>query len=790
MKLSEQWLREWIDPPINADQLAEQLTMAGMEVESIENLRLDFSGIVVARIESVEPHPEGGNLKVCRVNNGNNDALTIVCGAENARPELHVPLAGVGAKLPGGNTISKTVIKGVQSEGMLCSAAELGLTEDDMKLFELPEETILGDELRDILVGEDTVIEFSLTPNRGDCLSIKGIAREVSVLNQTSLKETRSKSVDIECDTKRDISIDIPEACPRYLGRVIEGVDVSVPSPLWLSEKLRCCGIRSINAVVDITNFVMLELGQPIHAFDNDKLVGEINIRYAISGEKLVLLDNQEYELTTDTLMIADEARALAMAGIMGGLDSAVINTSRNIFLETAFFNPRVILGQARQYGLHTDSSHRFERGVDYHLQHQACERATQLIIEICGGRPGPVVEESFESQIPTNPTITLCKEKVKDVLGIEIDPQKVKGILEGLAMQVEQDKDSFRVIAPSHRFDIEITADLIEEIARIYGYNKIPDQSPVSNLRFTEGGDQQQINRMRQILISSGYQEAITYSFVDEKVQKVVDPESAALHLANPISSDMTIMRTSMWPGLLQALIYNLNRQQQRIRLFETGLVYTNSGEITQEPAIGGLIYGNRYSKQWDISDTPSDFYDIKLNLEVLINCFGQKNVVKFETARHPALHQGQSAKILYENQLVGYLGVLHPKIQADLELGQPVILFELKYRRFSRKITPKYRKISKFPAVHRDLAIVVNEDIRVADILEYVGNITPDVLNNLELFDVYQGEGIDLGKKSLALGLTFSGSSSTLKDEEVEAMVGEILDKLHEKYGAMLRE
>ncbi len=792
MKINELWLREWINPKVDSKQLAEQLTMAGMEVESVESIDVNFSGVVVALVESVELHPGANKLKVCKVNCGNGETFNVVCGANNVRPGMLVPLARVNAKLPDGNTITATELKGVISEGMLCSAAELDLADVAEGLFELPADTTPGQDLGKLLSAKDTIFDISLTPNRGDCLSICGIAREIALLNNFIFDMPSQNSVQATTDTERPVQLNAPEVCPHYVGRIIEDVDVSHPAPIWLTEKLRRCGVRSINPVVDIINYVMLEIGQPMHAFDNDKLEGAICVRYANESEKLTLLDQQEVTLTDNTPVIADQRQVLAMAGIMGGLDSAVIDSSRNIFLESAFFSPQAILGEARQYGMHTDSSHRFERGVDYTLQRRACERATQLILDICGGKPGLVIEATSEQHLPKNPTITLRQSQISRVLGINIEPEEVTEILQGLGMEMITGQESWQVTAPSHRFDIVIEADLIEEIARIYGYDNIPEQQVMAKMHFQSVDcDQQYLQKMCQYLVNQGYQEAITYSFVDERLQNLLDPENKALRLSNPIAADMAVMRSSIWPGLLQALIYNVNRQQGRVRLFETGLIFEQIGEeITQKPMLGGLIYGNVNKKQWGIDDKESDIFDIKGDIEGLLATSGQLKIVSFRSYTHPALHPGQSGEIFIDNQIVGCYGALHPELQLKLEITQSVFLFELGISRLSQQIDTKYQKLSKFPAVRRDLAVVLEENIPVDEVLECIENMATDMLYNLELFDVYQGEGIDIGKKSLALGLTFQRSSSTLTDGEVEAIVGEILGKLRNQFGATLRE
>lgn len=799
MKISEQWLREWVNPDIDTQQLAEQLTMAGLEVEEIVSASPGFSGVVTARVDAVEIHPDADKLKICQVNTGSGQNLVIVCGADNVRVGLSVALAPVGAVLPGNITIKANDLKGVTSEGMLCSARELGLAEESEGLMELPNDLGLGEDLQEILSLDDQIIDLSITPNRGDCLSISGVARELSVINDCEIKvnlteavgqknQQTSKQVN---NQTRDVVVDESAACPRYVGQVIEEVDVSGLSPLWLTEKLRRCGLRSINPVVDIINFVMLELGQPMHAFDNDKLQGAICIRYAKPGEKLELLDGQECILSTETLTIADDRGVLAMAGIMGGQQSAVTEESANIFLESAFFSPRAILGKARQYGLHTDSSHRFERGVDFEIQKKAIERAGQLIVDICGGKPGPIIEKVSEDDLPELKQVKLRRGQVERLLGITFVDEDIERILSSLGLQLESDEDGWLVTAPSFRFDIEIEADLIEEIARIYGYNNIKTQLPLTHLQLNKDNElHSHTKKMRQLLVNRGFQEVITYSFVDAEMQELLNPGVSALPLANPIASELSVMRTSLLPGLLGALRFNQKRQQQRIRLFETGLIFQNDNNLSQIPAFAGVITGNINKNHWDIKDRSCDLFDLKKDVEALFELNGDEIGVSFNQVEHSALHPGQSAKIIYENQQVGFIGTLHPSIQKVLGLRIEVFVFELELRSISRQIAAKYKKISKYPWIRRDLSITVAEEITIAEIMILISKTASDVLYNLELFDVYRGEAIDLGKKSLALGLTFQRTSSTLTDDEVESAVGRILENLRKEFGALLRE
>jgi phenylalanyl-tRNA synthetase beta chain len=792
MNISEQWLREWVDVECNTQQLTEQLTMAGLEVEGVIPASPEFTGVITARVDSVEQHPDAEKLKICQVSTSSTQSLKIVCGAKNVRAGLYVALAPVGAVLPGNVIIMASELKGVLSEGMLCSAEELGLTEEADGLMELPGDLELGEDLKNVLSLDDKIIELSLTPNRGDCLSISGVARELAVINDCDLIQFAVSDIHtLSSQQSRDVIISETAACPRYVGRVVEGIDASKPSPLWLTEKLRRCGLRSIHPVVDITNFVMLELGQPMHAFDNDKLQGAVCVRYAKVDEKVDLLNGQEYVLSADTLTIADDDGVLALAGIMGGLKSSVTESSTNIFLESAFFAPRAITGKARQYGLHTDSSHRFERGVDFEIQKKAIVRATQLIIDICGGKPGEIVEKVSKDTLPELKTVKLRRGQIERLLGITLAEEDIVRILSKLGMQIEADGEGWLVTAPSFRFDIEIEADLIEEIARVYGYNNIKTQLPLTHLQLNkENEGHNHLKKIRELLVGRDFQEVISYSFVDAKVLEILNPGVPALALANPIASELSVMRTSLLPGLVGALLYNQKRQQTRIRLFETGLIFKNSQKLTQTSAIAGIITGNINNNQWAEKDRLSDLFDLKKDVESIFDLNGYKTEVNFSFIEHPALHPGQSSKIIFNNQEVGFFGALHPSVQKVLGLGKEAFVFEIELENISEQIAAKYKKISKFPSVRRDISIIVEEEVRISEIMHLISKTASDVLYNLELFDVYRGEAIDLGKKSLALGLTFQRTSSTLTDDEVELAVVTIMENLRIEFGALLRE
>ena len=790
MKFSENWLREWVNPSINTDQLCEQLTMAGLEVDGIESAAVDITGVVVAEVKSVDAHPDADKLKVCQVNNGKED-LTIVCGAANVRVGLKTALANVGASIPGMTKLKPAKLKGITSNGMLCSAKELGIGEDHTGIMELSNELEVGKDISEALDANDQIIEISLTPNRGDCLSIKGIAREVSVLNQLPLNQTNFQTIEETSSKIRNVRLDAEDACARYCGRVIENVDATVASPVWLSERLRRSGVRSINIIVDITNYVMLEIGQPMHAFDQNKLQGDISIRYADKDEKVTLLDENDYEVLPDTLVIADESGPIAMAGIMGGQNSAVQKDSNDIFLESAFFLPEAIIGKARQYGLHTDSSHRFERGVDPGIQKQAIERATSLILTHCGGKPGPIKEEISEPNLPINPDVLLRKERITRLLGVSLEDSFIESVFEKLELSYKNKENQWLVKAPSHRFDIKLEVDLIEELVRIHGYNEIKAISPQSRLNMKQL-DNKQILRdsCRSTLINRDYQEIISYSFVDPEINKLLKNNEESMLLANPISPDMSEMRVSLWPGILTTLQYNLKRQHSRVRLFETGLVFNGNTNLKQNLMLAGCIYGNRYEKQWSIDNSSSDLYDVKKDIEALLSEFIDEDELIFVVGEHPMLHPGQQVSIKHSEHEIGRFGQLHPQISKQLELAGSTYLFEINMENISNSKVNQYQPISRFPAIKRDIAIVLDDKIELNEVVLELKSLASNLLTNLELFDVYHGEGIEKGKKSLALGLTFQATSSTLKDEEVEAIMDTVLAGLNNKFGATLRE
>ncbi|WP_238067562.1 phenylalanine--tRNA ligase subunit beta [Pseudomonas shirazica] len=793
MKFSEQWLRGWVNPQVSRDELVARLSMAGLEVDSVTPAAGQFSGIVVGEILATEQHPDADKLRVCQVSNGQ-ETFQVVCGAPNARPGIKIPFAMIGAELPGDFKIKKAKLRGVESFGMLCSAAELQISEENDGLLELAADAPVGEDIRQYLSLDDASIEIGLTPNRGDCLSIAGLARDVSALYDTPVTRPVVPAVPATHDEVRPVEVSAPAACPRYLGRVIRNVDLSKPTPLWMVERLRRSDVRSIDAAVDITNYVMLELGQPMHAFDLAEINGGIRVRMAEEGEKLVLLDGQEVALRADTLVIADHTRALAIAGVMGGEHSGV-NTekTRDLFLESAFFEPISVAGKARSYGLHTDASHRYERGVDSQLAREAIERATQLLLDIVGGEAGPVVEAVSEQHLPQVAPVTLRAERITQMLGMEMDPAQVEQLLNALELTTAKSGEGqWTVNVPSHRFDISLEVDLIEELARLYGYNNLPVRYPQARLapqgKPETRGD---LPTLRRLLVARGYQEAITYSFIDPKLFELFSPGVEPLLLANPISSDMAAMRASLWPGLVKALQHNLNRQQDRVRLFESGLRFVGQlGDLKQQPMIAGVVTGSRLPEGWANGRDGVDFFDVKADMEALLGYSGALSDFTFSAGKHPALHPGQTAAIERDGKLVGYLGAIHPELAKALDLDRPVFLFELVLGDVVEGRLPKFSELSKFPETRRDLALIAGRDVASSSVLEVIRDNAGEWLTDLRLFDVYQGKGIDPDRKSLAVGLTWQHPSRTLNDDEVNAALQNILTSLEQRLNTTLRK
>jgi phenylalanyl-tRNA synthetase beta chain len=789
MKFSEAWLREWVNPDLETAQLAEQLTMAGLEVDSIEAAAGEFSGVVVAEVLSVEAHPDADKLRVCQVSVGEGEPLQIVCGAPNVRAGMKAPLATVGGRI-GDMKIKKAKLRGVPSHGMLCSARELGLSEDHDGLMDLPADAPVGQDIRDYLALDDTLIEIDLTPNRGDCLGMEGVAREVGALTKTDVTAPHMPPVPATIDDTLDITVKAPDACPRYLGRVIRGINPEAQTPLWMKEKLRRGGLRSLGPVVDVTNYVLLELGQPMHAFDLAELSGGIEVRYPRAGETLTLLDEREIEPVSDTLLICDHARPLALAGIMGGEHSGISAQTSDLFLEVAFFTPEKIAGHARRYGLATDSAFRFERGVDAGLQHRAMERATALLLELVGGEAGPVSEAVSEDHLPKKAPITLRRERIKRLLGFVPEDAEVENILTRLGITVKSTDSGWLATPPGFRFDLAIEADLIEEVGRVFGYNNLPTANNRGDLKLRPAPETvTPLERVKAMLVDRDYSEVISYSFVDADTQAVMEPAVKAVPLANPISSEMSVMRTSLWPGLASVVKFNIARQQSRIRIFESGLKFIQQdNDIKQERVLSGAVVGDRLPEQWGANSEPVDFFDVKADVQCLLDYAGVD--VRFEAGEHPALHPGQCAAIHVEQRQVGWLGRVHPRVAQKLEIPGKTCLFELELDVVLKGRVPSFEKLSRFPSIRRDLAVVVNAETPAGALCDAIRAEAGPLLQDLRVFDVYEGKGIESGRKSIAFGLILQDSSRTLTDNDVDAVIAVITGQLEQKFGANLRE
>jgi phenylalanyl-tRNA synthetase beta chain len=795
MKFSESWLREWINPEISSDKLADQLTMAGLEVDDVEKVAGDFSGVVVGKVVECKQHPNADKLRVTKVDIGKPELLDIVCGAPNCRQGLTVACATIGAVLPGDFKIKAAKLRGEPSEGMLCSYSELGISDDHNGIIELPDDAQLGQDIRQYLNLDDVMIDISVTPNRADCFGIIGVARDISAVNNIPMKELHVQEITHTIPDTLTIQVDETKAAPRYLGRIIKDVKVDATTPLWMKEKLRRGGIRSIDAIVDITNYVLLELGHPMHAFDLSEIEKGIVVRYANKDEKLVLLNGNEVKLNEKTLVIADHQKVLAIAGIMGGEKSGVTNITKDIFVESAFFSPLAITGKAREYGLHTEASHRYERGVDPYLQFLAMNRATQLIVDICGGEVGPITEVTNEKELPVQAIIQLHRNKIDRIIGYKIETQKITDILVRLGCEVSYNENIWVVKSPSWRFDLQIEEDLVEEVARIYGYNNIPNVNmKIESVMAPKPESTIQLSRIKNLLVDKGYQEAVTYSFVDPKTQQILHPQQHQITLPNPISSEMSVMRLSLWSGLLDAVIYNQNRQQSRMRLFETGLRFIpdNTCEcgVRQELMLSGVVTGSLYEEHWALPKQNIDFYDLKGDLESLFSLLGCNEAIEYKKSELEALHPGQSAAIYLHDELVGNFGVLHPEIEKKLSLNSKTLVFEINLDKIKGKRIPVAHELSKYPSNKRDIAVVVSNTIPAADIISECKRVGGEQLVRVNLFDVYQGENIEKDQKSLAISLILQDKLRTLEEEDITNIVSKCVVALQNRFNAQLRE
>lgn len=791
MKLSKNWLNEWVPNQLSTEQLVEQLTMLGLEVDEVLPAGGEFSSVVVAEITACEKHPDADKLKLCQVNNGT-EALQIVCGANNARLGLKVPLAQIGAVLPGGFKIKKSKLRGVTSFGMLCSEVELGISQEADGLMELPSDAPLGQSLTDYLQLDDEIIDIDLTPNRADCFSVRGVVREVAAFNYLPFKMPKLATLKEQLSETVTAHLKAQKQCPKYLSRIIKNIDNSAASPIWLKEKLRRSGVKSIHPVVDITNYVMMEIGQPMHAFDLQQIDGDIEVRMGKKGDSLVFLDESEHQLDENYLLIADQKKVLAVAGVMGGLDSSVTAQTQDILLESAYFEPATIMGKARNLGLHTESALRFERGVDTELQAYAMNRATELIVEICGGQVAPIEQAICESELPQSVTISLTEQHLKRVLGFEPKTEQVTEIFNGLGFDCQFSQGQWQVSTPSWRFDLAIAEDLIEEVVRVIGY----DQMPAHRLHADDSirPIPEQIRRQDEIkmqLIDLGYQEVINYSFVAEKQLQDLQQQQHAFPLANPLNQEMSVMRTGLLAGVLANLKANIARQHHDLSLFEMGKVFANDGEqITQNEQLMTVRSGVNVSQQWGQNSNKVDFFDIKGDVERLLE--KADGDLTFSAANLEFLHPGRQAEVLLNAKPVGFVGQLHPAIAQKLKIKQEVYVAQFELQKISHRALPQWQQVSKFPSVRRDLSIVLERQIGWHKVQKCIKDSLGENLSLLQevvLFDVYMGENIGENHKSLALGMVFREKNRTLEDKEVDNLVSKAVNYLLEQLNAEIR-
>ncbi len=792
MKIAESWLREWVDPDLDTEALAHQLTMLGHEVDSLYLEGAGIDDIIVAEVVEFDKHPDADRLSVCKVNDGSGDLVDVVCGAPNVFKGMKSPLAKPGVTLPNGLKLRKAKIRGVVSNGMLCSAVELGLGDDSDGIISLPQDAMVGSPLVEFLNLPDAVIDLDLTPNRGDCFSVLGIARDVAAVTGAELKDASVAEVTATINDTQTVELVEPAGCPKFAGRVIRGIDPAAKSPVWLTERLRRSGLRAISPVVDVTNYVMLELGQPLHAYDFSLLQGPIRPRLAKSGEKITLLDDKEVELSDDTLVITDDSGPIGLAGIMGGLSTAVTDKTTDVFLEAAFWPQSFMVGRARAYGMHTDASLRFERGVDPQGQGRAIERATQLLLQISGGAAGPLVLESAKEHLPLRNGIMLRSKRISRLLGLDIENDIVVGILQRLDFGVEAIKGGWRVTPPSYRFDIEIEADLIEEIARMHGYDSIPEVTEISRAPLATVTETSiDLERVVATLIARDYQEVITYSFIDADSNTAFTGSESELVLSNPISSEMSVMRASLWPGMVAAAAANSARQQERIRIFEASKTFHGTlDKHTEVLRIAGLASGTVLPEQWGSRPESIDFFDIKADVEALLALATRLDEINFVAAEHPALQPGQAAHIMRSGEIIGVVGKLHPQLAKQYALNRAVYVFELDAAKSLQSAAPNASPISKFPAIRRDIAVIVDDKVSADALLKAVASAPTNLIRDVRIFDIYRGDGIEAGRKSVAIGLILQETSRTLTDEDADAAMAAVVSKLEDKFAAELRD
>ncbi len=791
MKIAESWLREWVDPDLDSEALEHQLTMLGLEVDGVDTEGAGLDGVVVAEVLGVRKHPDADRLTVCKVSAGGEE-IDVVCGAPNVTTGMKSPLAVPGITLPNGVRLRKSKIRGIVSNGMLCSAVELGLGEESDGILGLPDDAPAGMPLTEYLGLPDRVFDLDLTPNRGDCFSVLGVARDVAALTGSPLKPPDVAPVPASIDDILPVEIPLPEGCPSFAGRLIRNIDPTARSPLWLVERLRRSGLRGISPVVDITNYVMLELGQPLHAYDAARVQGAIRPRLAKPGEKVTLLDEKEVVVNEDTLVIADDSGAIGLAGIMGGLSTAVSGTTTDVFFEAAFWPQAFMAGRARSYGMHTDASLRFERGVDFDGQGRAVERATELLLEIAGGEAGPLVHQVAETHLPQRKPISLRRSRVSLLLGLDVEDGVVTGVLERLGLTLEANESGWEVVAPSYRFDITSEVDLIEEIVRIHGYDSVPETTEIAAsplLTVTESVVD--LETVSATLVARDYEEAITYAFIDESSNAPFAPDGSELVLSNPISSEMSVMRSSLLPGLVASASANIARQQDRVRLFEIGKSFHGTLEASEEVVrIAAVSCGTALPEQWGLRAKAVDFFDIKADLLALLKLAGDASDVTFRSIEHPALQPGQSAAIVRDDHEIGIIGKLHPQVAKQLELKRDAFVFELDALRALAAAAPVAEPVSRFPVIRRDLAVIVGEDVSGEDLVRAVASAAPDLTRDVRIFDIYQGPGIEAGLKSVAISLILQETSRTLTDDDADAAQAAAVQKLRETFGAELRD
>ncbi len=793
MKISESWLRDWVNPPLSTHALTNQLTMAGLEVDAVEPVAGMFSGVVVARVMATRPHPQADRLTLCEVDPGNGQLIAVVCGAVNVRPGLTVALATLGAQLPGDFIIKESKLRGELSQGMLCAASELGLVDSFEGIMELADDAPLGIDLRVYLQLEDHILDLDLTPNRADCLSILGVAREVAALNQLPLQPIASAPIKVTTNAFIPVHLAAPAACPMYAGRFIIGINPEAATPLTIKERLRRSDIRPTHPVVDVLNYVMLELGQPLHAFDRQSITSDIHVRYAHQNESIIVLNGQTCQLDEHVLVIADDERALAIAGVMGGALSAVQAHTTDIWLESAYFDPRIIAGVARRFGLSSDAAHRFERGVDPALPLIALETATTLLQSIMGGEIGPVVQQQTGEWPPKPIMIVFRPNQVLRLTGVAVAEDIIEAILVRLGMSVRRHAAHWEVMVPTYRVDLRLEVDLVEEVIRMVGYDHIPIQAIDTVMHAGTTDPIEQLSRQMIVFLAHrGYRETISYSFVDPQLQQVLYPNTPVKSLLNPISSELADMRIGLWPGLLASMLHNIHRQQPALRLAETGKVFlaTDSGAVTEMACCAGLITGERGQFNWNDVSAKYDFYDMKGDLEALF-ATTQLDRVSFIPGEHPALHPGKTAQIMHADQPIGWLGALHPRLLNALDLTQEVIVFEIQLSTLTTLRRAVYQTISKYPHIRRDLSLCLDEQVRAEDLERVVREVVDSsYLKDFYVFDVYTDATLAANnKKSMAIGLMLQSDVRTLQDEEVQTMMTAVILALEKQLSAVLR-